>query len=216
MGVYQKTLVVDAQGVPLGNAVGKLYDVNDTGNVAPLHPLTLSGGVFTADQVIANSDGVVPDFNMPGYNAVKWVSGSSENILIAINIIPSGGAPGQVLTKDTDTNYEVKWADPLGIAAGGIDGQVLVKDGSIAYATRWATLNASGTGSSNSGTGSALFAPGSVAFVRQDDLGNWPLRPTDRDDVMVIWVGVDTWPAIVPNGTTGPHSGDLFIEKRVV
>lgn len=210
MGLFLKAVVVDDSGEPLASTIGQIYDINDTANVSPLAITTLNGTPFTLNQLVANNDGVIPDFIAPDNKIVKWVSGEFEMGLIAADLIPTGGTDGQILTKASTVDFDMEWADPLGVAPGGIDGQVLVKDGTDPYTTRWADAATGGSGSS------ASFPPGTTAFVRQTESGSWGLRPTDSDDVLVFWVGVDSWPAIVATGQNGPHIGDVFIEKRVV
>lgn len=215
MGLFLKAVVVDGNGDPLENAIGKIYDINDTANAVPLTVTDLSGNPMALDQVIANNDGVTPDFKVPGRVLCKWVSGPYTIGMIAADLVPPGGSPGQVLAKNTSGDYDTTWISPGGVALGGTDGQVLLKDGTTPFATRWGDAPAgTSSGGSTGGTTTTVFASGSVAFVRQDALGNWPVRPTSLDNVLVIWVGVDSWPAIVTSGVNGPHAGDLFIEKR--
>lgn len=212
MGTFLKEVVTTADGTPLAGAVGLIYSIEDTNNSTPLVPTTLSGTTYFNNEIQANNDGVTPDFVVPGYQAVKWVSGTNEIGMQCADPIPSGGLVGQVLTKNSAGNFDFAWANPQGIASGGTDGQVLLKDGSTPFATRWGDAPA-GTGGTG-GTTTTSFAPGTVGFVRQDQLGNWPVRPTSSDNVLIIWVGVDSWPAIVTSGVNGPHAGDIFIEKR--
>lgn len=53
--------------------------------------------------------------------------------------IPSGGSDGQMLVKDGETAYKVKWATPSthGIPAGGSSGQVLAKSSNADYSVGW-------------------------------------------------------------------------------
>lgn len=214
MGTFLKEVVTTADGTPLPGAVGLIYSIEDTNNTTPLTPTTLSGTTYFNNEIQANNDGVTPDFIVPGYQTVKWVSGSYEVAMQCADPLPKGGLAGQVLTKNGSSNFDMAWQNPTGIASGGTDGQVLLKDGSTPFATRWGDAPVSSGGTSGGGTTTTVFAAGSVAFVRQDALGNWPVRPTSLDSVLVIWVGVDSWPAIVTSGVNGPHAGDIFIEKR--
>ncbi len=50
--------------------------------------------------------------------------------------IPSGGSAGQVLAKNSATNYDVVWAS-IGIPSGGNTGQVLAKSSNANYAVSW-------------------------------------------------------------------------------
>lgn len=210
MGHFLREVVTDNDGAPIAGAIGQVYDIQDTNNAAPLPVFTLSGASIALNQIIANNDGITPEFLVPGYKRVKWVSGQFELGMIASDQIPEGGNPGQVLSKSSDIDFDVAWTDPLGVAPGGVDGQILVKDGSADYATRWADAP-EGTGGTG-GTGG--LGPGMVGFVRQNADGTWPTRPTSLTSVLVIWVGLSTWPSIVSSGVNGPHVGDVFLERR--
>ena len=209
MGAYLRTVVVDLNGAALANAIGKIYDVNDTGNTTPLPIFSLSGTAFPLDQLIANDDGVLPEFNTPGRKRVKWVSGLHEIGLVAWDQIPTGGAVGQNLQKNGTADYEIGWASPLNLPTGGVDGQVLTKDGSSNFVTRWDTP-ASGDG----GTGGSLpFTSGFMAFVQQSAPGaSWSVRPTSDPAVKVFWFGYDNWPSTVASGVNGPHANDVLSE----
>lgn len=212
MGHFLQQVVTDEDGTPIPDAAGKIYDIEDTANAFPLALFTPTGVPIPLDEIVANNDGVTPEFEVPNKQRVKWVSGAFEVGMVASDPIPLGGLPGQVITKKSTTDLDLEWANPQGVAAGGIDGQILVKDGSDPYATRWA----SGSLGSGGGTGGTTsFLPGTVGFVRQDAQGNWPVRPTDSDDVLILWVGIDGLPAIVSSGVNGPHVGDVFIERRL-
>lgn len=53
-------------------------------------------------------------------------------------LLPVGGTDGQVLTKQSATNYDVAWEDiPEGIPAGGTDGQVLTKQSGTDFDADW-------------------------------------------------------------------------------
>lgn len=52
--------------------------------------------------------------------------------------IPSGGSDGQVLVKDGDNNYSVKWANAHGVPSGGTAGYVLAKNTNTDYDLTWA------------------------------------------------------------------------------
>lgn len=61
--------------------------------------------------------------------------------------IPSGGTAGQALVKNSNSDYDLKWAnsggDAHGIPAGGTAGQVLVKKNATDYEVEWNTLSVS-------------------------------------------------------------------------
>lgn len=211
MGHFLRAVVTDSNGDPLENAIGQVFDIQDTNNAAPLQVLTMQGVPFSLDQVPANNDGVTPEMDVPGKKFIKWVSGPYEVGMVAADQIPTGGIPGQLLSKASTEDYDIEWANPLGVAAGGVDGQVLYKDGSVEFATRWGDAPVGGS----TGTGSSGLQAGQVGFVRQNADGSWPTRPTSLTSVLVMWVGVTTWPAIVSSGVNGPHVGDIFVEKRI-
>lgn len=45
------------------------------------------------------------------------------------SVLPAGGDPGDVLTKDTSANYDVSWQDPVAISEASIRYATLVKYG---------------------------------------------------------------------------------------
>lgn len=51
--------------------------------------------------------------------------------------IPSGGSSGQVLKKNSDTNYDVAWGSVYSIPSGGSSNQVLKKNSSTNYDVSW-------------------------------------------------------------------------------
>lgn len=53
-------------------------------------------------------------------------------------LLPLGGTDGQVLTKQSATDYDVEWEDPaVALPAGGTDGQVLTKQSSTDFDADW-------------------------------------------------------------------------------
>ena len=61
--------------------------------------------------------------------------------------VATGGTSGQVLTKNSGTNYDTGWttpAVPAGVATGGLTGQVLTKNSYTDYDTLWATPSTDG------------------------------------------------------------------------
>lgn len=54
------------------------------------------------------------------------------------SLVPTGGTDGQVLTKQSSTDYDTAWEDvPEGIPAGGTDGQVLTKQSGTDFDADW-------------------------------------------------------------------------------
>jgi len=82
----------------------------------------------------------------------------------------------------------------------------------IAAAQSAAESAASAASSAASAASTAGDPGGRVLFVRKSG-NSWPARPTDRSDVMVLWVGADPSPAIVSSGTGGMLDG---VDARLV
>ena len=62
-----------------------------------------------------------------------------ENIQFSINSpgVPAGGTIGQVLAKNSATDYDTEWINLSGIPSGGATGQRLVKASGTDYDTVW-------------------------------------------------------------------------------
>lgn len=81
--------------------------------------------------------------------------------------LPSGGSTGQVLTKASNSNYDVKWSSASGIPSGGSTGQYLMKSSSTDYAVSWSDVITSNLKSGNSTlyfTGSTLYPSGTCSL----------------------------------------------------
>lgn len=62
------------------------------------------------------------------------------------------------------------------------------------------------------GGGGSIETVASGATFRVLFDGEWPVRPTAREDVMVLWVGPDPSPEIVePPSVAGMYAGDARI-----
>jgi hypothetical protein len=146
MARFHSQVVVDAGGAPLANAVGQIFAMEDFANTTPLAIFDASGTAIPLNQLIANNDGVVPEFST-NYSLVRWVSGPYALGMIAYDLIPAGGTTGQALLKKTSNDYDMEWANPAGFPAGGLDGQFLAKDGLDPYETRWEDPPMGGGGS---------------------------------------------------------------------
>lgn len=145
MSLFTSRVVVDAEGVPLANAVGKIYDINDTTNSTPLEIFDIGGSPYASNNLIANGDGVTDEFTTTDNRiVVKWVSGLVELMMLAWDQVPLGGAAGQILQKLGADDYDIGWADPLGVPQGGTTGQVLQKASGTNFDTVWSTPSATG------------------------------------------------------------------------
>jgi hypothetical protein len=69
------------------------------------------------------------------------VTSSGVTVTVAPST-PSGGTTGQVLTKNSASDYDVAWVAPQqvgGVPTGGSTGQVLTKNSNTSYDTAWVT-----------------------------------------------------------------------------
>lgn len=94
--------------------------------------VNVSSKLSAGDRVVIQS--------ISGSYVVICAIGSPSGDTDAPNYIPTGGSDGQVLAKDGDSDYTLKWITPPEnyIPTGGTDGQVLCKSGNSAYALKWA------------------------------------------------------------------------------
>lgn len=116
MPTFASVLAVDEDGNPAESAEGKVYAPSDTGATTPLAVTDLNGTPFIDNKITASALGVLPAFRVAGYVTVDWVSGSYRIPIPALDQLPSGGSPGQILSKASSTDWDSQWVDP---AAGG-------------------------------------------------------------------------------------------------
>lgn len=161
MATFAGRVVVDENGQPLAGAVGKIYDIDDTGNTTPLAVNDIGGTPYPLNEIVANNDGVTDEFTTNDNRiVVKWVSGLYEQLMIAIDQLPTGGTIGQVLQKVSATDYDAEWSDPLGVPPGGLTGQQLVKASGTDFDTTWASA---------SSTANSVMSYGAVGDGVTDD-----------------------------------------------
>lgn len=79
----------------------------------------------------------------------------------AANGVPVGGTAGQLLEKNSSTDYDSKWSTVGTVPSGGSAGQVLTKDSSTDYDTSWTT--ASGTPDATTSTKGVVQLAGDLA-----------------------------------------------------
>lgn len=144
MGTFVSRVVVDSDGTPLANAIGQIFDIDDTTNSTPLAITDIGGNPISGNQLIANNDGVTDEFICAANVVCKWVSGTTELLMVAFDQIPMAGTTGQVLQKLSATDWDVGWAGIPGMPVGGTTGQVLQKTSGTDYATAWTTPSATG------------------------------------------------------------------------
>ena len=126
MGRFVSRVVVDAEGVPLVNAVGQIFDIADEDNLSPLDIYDAAGSSFALDELKSNGDGVTPEFNTPTAQRVKWVSGPFTVDMLSWDTVPEGGTVGQVLAKTSDTDFDLSWQNQQAAIPAGFLGQTVV------------------------------------------------------------------------------------------
>lgn len=134
-------------------AVGAI-NANNATLVAALDN-TLSRDGTTPNQMGAdldmNSNSIL---NLPtptsNYEPIRLIDVSTINGGgITVSPLPAGGTTGQVLEKNSSTNFDVSWDTLVGIPAGGSTSQVLEKTSGTDYAVAWSTpLGVTPTGGS--------------------------------------------------------------------
>lgn len=80
--------------------------------------------------------------NLPTVNPVQQSNGA-----LLVQGVPAGGTDGQILSKDSNANYDTVWINPpaggTGLPAGGTTGQILIKTSGVDGAATWQTLDTS-------------------------------------------------------------------------
>lgn len=117
MANFPSMLAYDSQGNIARDAVGRIYALSDTAEARPLAVTDLNGVPFPDNVVPSSGVGVVAPFRVNGYTVVSWVSGPFRMDIPAVDIIPSDGAPGQVLSLGADG--ALVWIDPPVSTGGG-------------------------------------------------------------------------------------------------
>lgn len=122
MSRFLNQVVVDETGTPLALAAGQIFSILDLNNTTPLKIYDNTGAAYPLDQLVANDDGVTPEFSTDSTAVVKWVSGAYSVGMIAWDLIPSGGFAGQVLAKTSSMDYDLRWMTPTAGVGGGTEG----------------------------------------------------------------------------------------------
>lgn len=106
---------------------------------------TLSRNGTSPNQMSANLDmNSNSILNLPtptsNYEPIRLIDVSTINGGgITVSPLPVGGTAGQVLEKNSSTNFDVSWDTLVGIPAGGSTSQVLEKTSGTDYAVAWAS-----------------------------------------------------------------------------
>jgi len=98
-------------GLPLQDTWGTIYAPSDNYFTAPLTPISMIG--LPMDRVNVRN-GVTESFKLEGYPTVMWKSADVDNpIVISLDAqggdVPPGGTSGQVLTKNSEADFDTEW-----------------------------------------------------------------------------------------------------------
>jgi hypothetical protein len=109
----------------------------------------------------------------------------------------STAAPGDHVHAGTDTEAVMDHLGTIGLVPGNNMG--------ITYNDTLGTITINGPDPGLSSVGLADLPSGSTITVYKSPTTGWPVRPTSRVDIHVIWKGADPSPSIVTSGTAGMH-----------
>lgn len=115
---------------------GSAYLDRDAGGTAGTG-IAISSGVISCD-VGTSANKIV---QLDGTGKIPAINGSQ--ITNIVGIPPIGGSTGQVLSKNSGTNYDYTWANPSsgGLPVGGATGQALTKNSGTNYDAGWSTIS---------------------------------------------------------------------------
>lgn len=129
---------------------------------------------------------------------------------IVIEQLPTGGTTGQLLTKNSSTNFDASWLNPVGILpTGGTSGQALLKNSSTNFDASFQTINQMTTGGL---TGQVLTKNSNTNFdtswaTVSGSSARSQTYQIDLRDLLDARYGVNAWTQYSFNATTGAISG---------
>lgn len=215
----QLVLAGDSAGVVVTNASITLYAPSDTTLSSPI-ALKDASGLPVSNPLQASAQGFLPAFQAE-VPQVLWSGGGYIGYINSFDGVLNAALAAQAAAEAAATGAAG------GVPAGGSNGQVLGKVGGM---TQW--VDQTGGGSVNagdvdtivgdlvgSGTGATVGSldqryrqpgivpvvdlPAGATVVVRKTGSTWPARPTNRTDIVVIWVGADPDPAVITSGTGG-------------
>lgn len=179
-----------------------LTEVVSAGEPGP--PNSLSVGTVTTgapgSSAVVTITGTAPaqvvNFAIPrGDTGAPGSSGSAVGL-------PTGGTTGQLLKKNSNTDYDVGWTPAVvGVPAGGTLNQVLGKTSSSDYAMSW--RDPSGGGASFPAGGATGTVLGKLSGV-DNDVG-WISMTADQMNFVYVGSAYPTPPATAPPGIKVRH-----------
>lgn len=196
MSTFASTLAVDENGYIANGATGKIYAPTDTAAAIPLDITDLNGIAFAGNQLVASGLGVLPTFRTNGYQVVDWVSGSFRIPIPCIDMIPSGGTTGQILTKNGAGNFDSSWKDSAGagLPIGGTTGQILTKNSPTIGDATWQDPTSGASGD---------------VIVRRYNVttSTYPVLGAVTNSQTVMWIG----PVAPPIAINYARNSDLWM-----
>jgi hypothetical protein len=133
-------------------------DLSNGGTIGPITlPLSYWNwrGTWTATTVYAVNDvfamnGVVYLVLIGTTSSTTFDPGATDGaghnlfapmLSLPSNILPTGGTIGQLLAKNSSTDFDMQWINPpVSLPTGGTTGQALVKTSNTNYAVTWTTI----------------------------------------------------------------------------
>jgi microcystin-dependent protein len=133
---------------------------------------------------------------------------------ITVSPLPAGGTTGQVLEKNSNTNFDVSWQSTASVPPAGLTGQVLTKNSNSSFDDSWQNA-VSSVGltlpTDFTVTGSPVTTTGTLA-------GAWAVTPTGSGAVVRQTAPSLTSPAIssISNGgtLTLPSTTDTLVGRN--
>lgn len=162
------------------------------GTVVGVRKTDTSTNVVTVAPGAGASIDTTPLLRVLGASVTLQLDGTVWRTLNAGMQLPTGGATGTALIKNTSTNFDTAWSSNGLIPSGGTANQVLSKNTSTNYDVSWKTVGAGADGAGQ------LFpwTAGRYHTV--------PVRPTDIATNVTLVGASYTWfvPVMVPNACT--------------
>lgn len=151
------------------------------------------------------------------FEPIRFIDASSLGTggSITLNPLPSGGATGTVLTKNSSTNFDTSWSAIGSVPSGGTTGQALTKNSGTNFDTHFSNVVTSVGVSAPADltvTGSPVTTAGTIAL-------NWATPPTGTGAVVRTTGPTLTLPSINQisvsgNTVTLPTANDTLVGKN--
>lgn len=136
---------------------------------------------------------------------------------VTVNPLPSGGTTGQVLAKNSGTNFDTSWETIGSVASGGTTNQVLAKNSNTNFDTKWENVV-----TSVGVTAPADFTITNTPITTTGNIGvAWANTPTGTGSVVRQTSPTLTTPQIAQitnsgNTMTVPTANDTFVGRNTI